>query len=286
VTASDADGSAEEAGADVATDAATDAGNDGGDAEPDAPDAATRCATLDCNDAIDCTVDDCDETLGCTHTPSNDRCDDHKACSGTETCNAATGCEPGTPVACNDSNRCTFDHCAEPAGRCVHDDVSTSVELLLNGHFEYGVNLGWRQLPVGLIWKNAELAHAGDWYGRLGGRANFGMSLHQYVEVPASTSELTVSGLYFVLPGEGAPALSSYFRVQIRHGLTGVHYQRALSLGSTESTSEWVPFSLTTSEPHAGQVLEIGVTSQNGVGDLTLFFVDSLSLRAKVCPTE
>jgi hypothetical protein len=174
----------------------------------------------------------------------------------------------------------------------VHHDISVSVELLLNGAFDYGVNLGWRQLPSfaggeSLISKNSARAHTGDWYAWLGYYSNLGMSLHQYVEVPAATSELTLSGVYAVIPAAGAPALSSYFRVELRDGLTGVAYQRALSLSSTQTTTlEWVPFSLTTSEPHAGKVLEVGIRSQNGVNDLTHFWVDSLSLRAKVCPPE
>ncbi|HMJ12296.1 MAG TPA: hypothetical protein VK524_12820 [Polyangiaceae bacterium] len=292
----DTDGAAEDAGTDASIDDASDAGIDGGDAglldaRDSAADVARHCATLDCDDDIDCTVDDCDESLGCTHTPSNALCNDNKVCSGSETCNPATGCQPGTPLVCGDSNRCTFDYCSEPAAGCVHHDVSTSVELLLNANFDYGENLAWRQFPLfsdgSLIWENADLADTPDWFAWLGGQSNISMRVWQAVEVPAATAELTLSGVYALIPGSGAPALSSYFRIDVGDALTGADYERALSLSSTQSTTlEWMPFSLTTREAHAGKVLQITISSQNAVNDLTNYWVDTLSLRAKLCPLE
>jgi hypothetical protein len=282
--------------ADAAPDGANETGTDSGDAGgPDAsdaaPDALPRCASLDCNDGIGCTVDGCDELLGCIHTPSNDLCDDNRVCSGIETCNPATGCEPGTPLACDDSERCTFDYCSEPAGGCAHHDVSASVELLVNADFDHGANLAWRQLPVfsdaGLIWKDPALANTPDWFAWLGGMPSIGMRLWQAVEVPADAAELTLSGVYGLIPGEGSPSLSSYFRLEIRDALTGVEYGRALSLTSNQTTPpSWFPFSLTTSEPLAGKVLEVRMLSENAAGDSTNFFVDTLSLRAKKCPLQ
>jgi hypothetical protein len=295
----DTDAAVEDARAEAATEAAI-ADGDGGDAEPDAgdaeldaadaaTDAAPRCATLDCDDAIDCTVDDCDEAVGCTHTASNALCDDKKACTGAETCNATTGCEPGTPIVCGDSDRCTFDYCVEPAGECAHRDVSTSVELLVNGHFDYGANVAWRLDPINLspsqIHKNAQLAHTGAWYVWLGAFPGH-MRLWQDVEVPATASELTLSGVYEVTPGQGAPALSSYFRIDIEDTLTGATYERALSRGSTQTNAQWVPFTFTTREPHAGKVLKIEISSYNAPDDLTHFKADTVSLRAKICPAE
>jgi hypothetical protein len=287
---------ADAASADAAADGANEAGVDGADAQtPDASDAAAdaapRCSTLDCDDRIGCTVDVCDEMVGCIHTPTNELCDDNRVCSGIETCNPASGCEPGTPLGCNDSNRCTFDYCSEPAGGCAHHDVSASVELLINADFDYGENLGWLQFPLfrdgSLIWEDPQLAHTPDWFAWLGGQPSIGMRLWQAVEVPADATELTLSGVYSLIPGEGAPSLSSYFRIEINDALTGADYERALSLGSNQTTPlEWVPFSLTTSEPHAGKALEIMILSQNAANDSTNFTVDTLSLRAKVCPAQ
>ncbi len=60
-----------------------------------------------CDDAIACTLDLCNElTDTCDHTPTDLLCDDGAFCSGTETCNATTGCEVGEspcfPQGCNE----------------------------------------------------------------------------------------------------------------------------------------------------------------------------------------
>ena len=44
-------------------------------------------------------------------------CDDNDVCNGLETCDSLTGCVPGQPLDCVDSNSCTADLCA-PVGGC------------------------------------------------------------------------------------------------------------------------------------------------------------------------
>ena len=43
-------------------------------------------------------------------------CDDNNVCTGTETCNPATGCTPGTALVCNDNDSCTTDTCNPTSG--------------------------------------------------------------------------------------------------------------------------------------------------------------------------
>jgi hypothetical protein len=74
-----------------------------------------------CDDNIFCTVDSCDPATGqCTHTPLDSNCNDGAACTGEERCDAATGCQSGTPIDCDDSLSCTTDVCLEPTGTCAH----------------------------------------------------------------------------------------------------------------------------------------------------------------------
>jgi hypothetical protein len=51
-------------------------------------------------------------------------CDDGNQCNGTETCDAQLGCQPGTPITCNDNNVCTSDSCdaavPAPGDPCVY----------------------------------------------------------------------------------------------------------------------------------------------------------------------
>ncbi|HBO97992.1 MAG TPA: hypothetical protein DD648_08315 [Candidatus Omnitrophica bacterium] len=83
----------------------------------------SRCvsAPIVIDDGIACTMDSCDEA-GDTivHAPDNSVCDNALACDGVETCNAASGCQAGTPINVDDGIACTVDSCADPAGTPVH----------------------------------------------------------------------------------------------------------------------------------------------------------------------
>jgi hypothetical protein len=51
----------------------------------------------DCDDGVACTVDTCDLAAGeCNHLPDDAFCDNGLFCDGTETCDAALDCRPGT----------------------------------------------------------------------------------------------------------------------------------------------------------------------------------------------
>lgn len=52
----------------------------------------------ECNDGVSCTVDTCNDAAGgCGHVADHGLCDDGNPANGTETCNAALDCQPGTP---------------------------------------------------------------------------------------------------------------------------------------------------------------------------------------------
>lgn len=85
---------------------------------------AGRCVggrPLDVDDGIACTDDRCDEaSRRVVHTPVAARCDDGLFCNGTETCDAASGCRAGPPVAVDDADPCTVDLCDESGRRPLH----------------------------------------------------------------------------------------------------------------------------------------------------------------------
>lgn len=75
----------------------------------------------DCDDGIDCTEDSCsDQFASCVNAPDNGFCDNELFCDGSEVCNPALGCTPGTPPNCNDNLACTDDSCAENADMCLN----------------------------------------------------------------------------------------------------------------------------------------------------------------------
>jgi len=73
----------------------------------------------DCDDGIMCTIDVCNEANdSCTSTADDSACDDGLYCNDVETCNPFSGCEPGTPVDCDDGIGCTIDTCDESSDAC------------------------------------------------------------------------------------------------------------------------------------------------------------------------
>lgn len=74
-----------------------------------------------CNDGVSCTQDSCNEsTDSCAHTPSDAACSDSRFCTGVETCDPVSDCQPGTPPNCDDGVSCTTDACSETLDSCVH----------------------------------------------------------------------------------------------------------------------------------------------------------------------
>ncbi len=84
-----------------------------GEACPDSggPDCATCATNSDCDDGIPCTVNQCSLDHQCFFTPIDAACDDGLFCNGIETCNTATGCQPGQPP-------CGSGQCDESADEC------------------------------------------------------------------------------------------------------------------------------------------------------------------------
>jgi cysteine-rich repeat protein len=68
------------------------------------------------DDGVACTVDGCDEDADAVRNVASDAlCDDGAFCNGAETCDALSGCLPGTPPAIDDGVACTVDGCDEDA---------------------------------------------------------------------------------------------------------------------------------------------------------------------------
>jgi hypothetical protein len=91
---------------------------------------------VDCDDGVDCTVDSCNEaTDTCDRVPDDGFCDNGLYCDGTETCDVLLGCQPGTPVDCDDRVDCTVDSCNEATDTCDHvpDDVFCDNGLSCDG---------------------------------------------------------------------------------------------------------------------------------------------------------
>ena len=77
----------------------------------------------DCDDGVSCTDDMCDIGLdACVNTPNDESCDDADVCTGVETCDPVSDCQPGDPLVCDDGNLCTNDSC-DPVAGCMYTPV-------------------------------------------------------------------------------------------------------------------------------------------------------------------
>jgi RHS repeat-associated protein len=105
------------------------------------------------NDGNPCTVDTCDPTTGPIYPPAvaGTNCSDGKRCNGTETCDGAGACQPGTPPVIDDGNPCTTDLCSEVAGiehipavngtSCSDGNRCNGLEQCQNGQCTAGIAL-------------------------------------------------------------------------------------------------------------------------------------------------
>ena len=85
----------------------------------------------DCSDEIACTVDSCDEVNDvCVNTPDNAFCENGLFCDGVEICDLSLGCQPGTPVDCDDDNECTIDSCDEDMDACGHTPMADNTTCM------------------------------------------------------------------------------------------------------------------------------------------------------------
>ncbi len=79
-----------------------------------------------CDDGVTCTADTCDAG-NCVNTPDDGSCDDGLYCNGTEVCDPASDCQPGSDP-CDDSSDCTNDTCDEDTDTCDHTCIATGWE--------------------------------------------------------------------------------------------------------------------------------------------------------------
>jgi RHS repeat-associated protein len=81
-----------------------------------------------------CTDDTCDPTAGVAHTPraAGSSCSDFDLCNGTETCDGAGTCRPGTPVSIDTSNACRAGTCDPATGVVTYNSLPQGTTCFLD----------------------------------------------------------------------------------------------------------------------------------------------------------
>jgi hypothetical protein len=79
---------------------------------------------LVCNDNNLCTLDTCDPLKACVNlTLTGTACNDGKACTTNDVCDAGGSCKGGAAPSCDDNNVCTTDSCDSAKGGCQNVPV-------------------------------------------------------------------------------------------------------------------------------------------------------------------
>jgi hypothetical protein len=189
--------------------------------------------------------------------------------------------------------------------------VATTQQLLVNGNVDAactgsGATLvcpSWTQQPQTAafppIVSAAEMPTALQ--PQSGGRAIWMGGLYastdamfQQVTVPATATQLTITGQKWFVTGESSPSTPhDFMRVQIR-STADVVLETVTQWSNADSNTAWTAFTITPTGNYAGQTIRIYLQSQtdadptptnttDNVGN-TNFFLDTLSATVLACP--
>lgn len=166
-----------------------------------------------------------------------------------------------------------------------------TTQLLVNGNFDAAtLGMGWTAAPINAMYPIVtadgtlkETMPNIAWMGGWAQAAPNTDTLHQDVMVPANTTMLSLTGYYQVRSGELFDFLPiDLIDVQLRT-TTGTMLESVLALDNGDKTTQWTPISKTFTQPHAGQMVRLFVTTDGDATDATSFFLDSLALTATSC---
>jgi hypothetical protein len=196
----------------------------------------------------------------------------------------ASSAEPGSEPASDSAAAVTGDT-AEHTGACP------VVELITNGAFDVSDETGWIQssakwetLVVGETEAGAA-PHSGAALARLGGYVGTSElpaddTLLRTVPVPESATELEFSVHTRVTTEDAAPQGNDTLYI----ALDSEAVYADLALDDTDVHDTWQEYSQPVSDLAAGKTLVLLISTHNDDANATSFFVDSVSLKARVCP--
>jgi len=161
-------------------------------------------------------------------------------------------------------------------------------ELLVNGNFDGSG--GWQETAIDpaypIVTGDALDSYPPDtapnqaWMGGFEQAATD--ALWQDVQVPASTTALALTGVYYVLTNETTTSSKDTAKVELRT-TSGTKLESVLSVNNASTATSWTPLDHTFTTVPAGQTVRLYLTSTNNATNATNFFFDSLSLVATHC---
>jgi hypothetical protein len=218
----------------------------------------------DCDDHVECTTEVC-ESNNCTYATDDDSCPSSGDVCRPTLCTIGTGCQ--------------------------QVDRTQYVELLKNGNLDAG-HESWTELSENYPQVIYEYDYIPNlfphtpvfvaWLGGGEGVLDDRNSLAQVVSVPAGTVDLTLTFFYQLWTDE-LPDSRNQMQVDLREAGTEPSDAALLTFGNSRETRVWTGFNLTSNAAdfaNTDAVLEFRGTAVDGYSH---FFVDTISLVARVC---
>jgi hypothetical protein len=207
--------------------------------------------------------------------------------------------EPGidAPVVHPDAHPDARPLDARPLDAALPDAcVPVTTELLGNPVFDLApLGLDWVEVPIDptvtpLITTDSGAQSAPN-LAFLGGlqATDYGQSavtdqLYQDVTVPANTTQLVITGYYFVATNETTTTTVYDTGTLGLIQTNGTPIEGVLALTNLTKTTAWTAFTHTFTANVSGQTVRVRMTSTNDITNATAFFFDTLSFKATHCP--
>ena len=196
---------------------------------------------------------------------------------------------PGvTPDARVDAPSTSIDASVDTPGPCT----PMMVNLLTNGNFEtMPLATGWTETryenePIvrtdGTIVAQSGTVRAwlGGVLGTLG--ADAADALHQDIAVPASATNIVITGFYDVRTGEtGTTPYDDATVALVSTG--GAVIEQVQAFSNAAPTTTWTAINKPVTANIAGQTVRLRLTSNNDFTAATSFYFDTLAVSATVC---
>lgn len=173
-----------------------------------------------------------------------------------------------------------------PSGGCT----TQMTDLLVNGDFDGSG--GWQETDIDpsgmypIVTSDTLSGYAADtdpnqaWMGGFAQAATD--KLWQDVAVPASTTALTLTGVYMVVTNETTSSSKDTSKVELQT-TSGTKIESILSVNNASTATDWTPLNYTFQTVPAGQTVRLYFTSTNNATNATNFFYDSMHLVATHC---
>lgn len=127
--------------------------------------------------------------------------------------------------------------------------------------------------------------HSGAFSAWLGGLANASDSLFQDVLIPEGTRSVALSGFRFIVTQEAPEnGLQDTLAISVRNAQNNLPVEPLVTFSNVDEDVMWTGFERSLLGNYQGLTIRLFIEVQTSAALNTNFLLDTLSLRATVCP--